>query len=236
MGGLRHQLGGDGARDLRPEQHLGTSPHLGQKGHGKDQHPHTADPGGKGPPKQDAPGQGLNVRQNGAAGGGKAGGALKEAVGKGGEFPRKPKGEGPKQAEGQPDKPHHGKPFLGEKLRVGAQPGQQGTQNAHRKNGVEEGEGILLVIQGDQHGDDEAQCLYLEGAAQHPQHQLIVHGRLAFLEDIAEGLDALGVGDDDHTVSRRQHRGAGGDDHMVFMEEGYDQEALSDGQILQRDP
>ena len=48
--------------------------------------------------------------------------------------------------------------------------------------------------------------------------------------DRTVSLCSFTAGDVNRVLSARQ------DDHMVFMEEGYDQEALPDGQILQRDP
>ena len=41
------------------------------------------------------------------------------------------------------------------------------------------------------------------------------------------------MGNDDYPIPRGEHRAAGGDNHLIFVEQGDDQKALSNFQVLQ---
>lgn len=204
------------------DQHLGPAAHTGQKGQREEQHAHAPDPGGEGPPEQDAAGQGLDVCQDGAAGGGEAGDDLEETVGKALKFPGEPEGQGPEQTERQPDEAHHGEALAGEEGVTGRDPGQGEAQQGHGDDGIEEGAGVFVVPQGDQQGQQETEGFHLERPPQHTQHELIVHRPppSELFKDVPEGLDVGAVGDDDDPVPGRQDGAAGGDDDLLLVEQG----------------
>ena len=129
LGLLGHQLGKDRAGGLRLGEVVRTHTQRGDDGGDQHQHAHAAQPVGKGAPEEDAVGQGLDVGENGGAGGGEAGGGLKHAVNKGVEITGKIEGQAAYYAGEQPQQTHRYKALPYVEVPLGGQK-RQGKADA----------------------------------------------------------------------------------------------------------
>ena len=143
LGGVAHaahQLARRGAGHLRP-QHMhpvAVAPH-GQNGHHEHQHAHAAHPVGEAPPEQAAAGQGLHLREDGGAGGGKAGDGLKNAVHEPGDIPGDIEGQSSEDGHEDPRQSHHCQAVSGIQRRMlGLPEAQQSPDDRQQRHGERE--------------------------------------------------------------------------------------------------
>ena len=186
LGLLGHQLDHHGPRRLRPGQVLGAGSQGGEHRRGQHQHSHAPQPVGEAPPELNALGQGLNIRQNGGPGGGKAGAGLKETVHKGGKAPGEPEGQAAEQAGDHPDKAHDHKALSLEKHRLGRHPGQGGADAQDQPHSEDKGPGALAIKQGHRQREEERGGDHQLHAPHQLEDKTQVHPRP--LKEAAEGM------------------------------------------------
>ena len=177
------QLAHAGAGAFRPQKVHGVSPAglRGRERQQEHQNAHAAQPVAEAAPQQQAAAHGLHIRQDGRAGGGKAGHHLKHGVHIGGDLPAEHKGQAAQHGKGDPGQRGGHKALLRIKGRRGlfALPVQR---DAHRQN---DGDGRqigqrhpgLAVQQAQQHARNHADGFQQQGVADHAENCFIIHGR-----------------------------------------------------------
>ena len=149
LGAVAHaadQLAHRGPRHLGPHQMHAVAIRHRKNCHHEDQYAHAAHPVGKAPPEQNPPAEGLHLRQDGGAGGGKTGNGLKQRVHIAWDIPREHKGQ---RTEGRHQNPRQRHDRKAVSCVYGRLPGlpaaQQQPHRRKRQGGCQKGHGRLSV-------------------------------------------------------------------------------------------